>query len=792
MSRQKVNNFLYRTRIFFAAAALLFILYGVVFLWFRVPYGSPLFQWQADAHLVVEDAPEQIADLLQPGDIVLAIGGQAPVRGRPLYPQPLAVEYDFTIVRNGETLTVSVPVYAPISLKIASFLLPPTLLALAGWFVGAVMLFWAHQDNLQALQAGYIFLLAAVVLIGLQGALDGVPGAWVAHSLIFILAVCWVYLGTLPRPSPLPPWARHLFLLLFTLAGLLGLAMAYEALFLLPRFTSVQGLVGISLYKLGLLLSSLGLLVCVLLLAWRAVRLPRPSYMRQQLTLLLVFFAIGVFPAIFLTIIPRAMFDAVLLPFTAAITLMVFIPAGYLFVIYRKGMLGLDPFFSRTIYLAILSLFVFGFYAAGLYLALRWLNLDGAAAMAPATIIFFPTLLLTIYANKPVHAFVQRLVYGNGRICEESLSEITVALSARPEPATLARIVDTLVAALAIPQAMLLVKNEAGYPVLAASVGLDTPMPPLNSTLAGATKPILRSAARLPQKAGEAFQNFSWAELFVPIVARNKQIGLLVLARPGNDGFFNAHQISFLTQAANVLAVGSENITLFETARFLSRQALVVREQERKQLAARIHDDPLQIITYAAHELERVNSFVPAGQVNPGPDQITPVVVHLRSAATKLRHICQGLYPPFWDQGVELAVREIVRQFQVEHKLNVQLTIEGQGHDNASEEVTASTCHILTESLNNVVKHGAGAAAKVTLNWTAQSVTLRISDNGPGSADVTLPYSDLLRRHHFGIVGMYEWARLVNGELRIELIEPSGVSLFFICSLHKQAPLPLV
>ena len=781
-----MNKFLHRTRILFAAAALLFILYGVVFLWFHVPFGSPLFQWQADSRLVVRAAPEKTESLLQPGDVVLAIGSQAVVRGRPFYPQPLATEYDFTIIRGGETITVAVPVYAPVNMTVVRMLLPPTLLTLAGWFVGAVMLFWARRDNTQALHAGYIFLLAAVVLIGLQGSLDGVPGDWAAHSLIFILAVSWVYLGTIPRANPLPLWARRLFLFLLAFAAVLGLAMACEALFLFPRFTSIQEIMGVSLYKLGLLLSSLGLFVCVLLLAWRAVRLPRASYIRQQLTILLVFFTIGVFPAILLTVIPRALLDTVLLPFPVAITLMIFIPAGYLFVIYRKGMLGLDPFFSRTIYLAILSLIVFAFYAGGLYLALRWLNLDSSAAMAPAAIIFFPTLLLTIYANKPVHEFVQHVVYGGGRVCDKTLADITLALSARPELATLEQIVNTLAAALDISQAMLLVQNEKGNTFLAASVGIEAYIPVMSNLVASATRPILRSAAHSPGEIKAAFQNFIWAELLIPIVARNKQMGLLALARPGQDGYFNARQVAFLAQVANVLAVGSDNITLFEAALSLSRQALVVREQERKQLAALIHDDPLQQITYAAHELEQAILMSADERAETGNERIKPIVKQLRSVGTTLRHICQGLYPPFWDQGVKLAVCEVVHEFQRQHGLNVQLTIAGPGHDEASELATASTCHILTECLNNIVKHGNGAASRVILDWTGKQVTLTVSDNGPGSANVTMPYSELVRRHHFGLVGMYQWAETAGGELRIDLIRPTGVKVIFTCPLHKK------
>jgi len=791
MSLQKLNRFLYNTRPFFAATALLFILYSLISLWFHAPFGSPLFQWETDSRLVIQETTDEQVDLLTAGDVVLEIGGQAVVHGRPLYPVPLATQYDFVILRGGEEMTVIVPVYAPMNRTVVSMLLPPTLLTLAGWFVGAIMLLWTRRENVQALYAGYIFLLAAVVLVGVQASLDGVSGAWVAHALIFPLAVCWVYLGTIPRENPLSTKVQRLFMLLFVLAVTLSAAMVYEAVILFPQFTSVEEVTGISLYRMGGMLSSLGLIVCVILLIGHALRLPRHSYRRQQLTILLVFFTIGVFPAVILTIIPSILFDIVLLPFPIAILLMIFIPAGYLFVIYRKGMLGLDSFFSRIIYLALLSLIVFGFYAGGLYWTLRWLNFSGIEAMAPATVIFFPTLLLTIYANKPVNAFVQHLLYGDVNACDDTLTHITVALSAKPEMDTLEQIVAMLIAPLHISRAMLLMRDEKGVPFLAATIGTDGATPDISEPVMEMTYLALRSSihakkagAKLQLDSVQAFAIFDWAEILVPVVARNKQIGLLALSRPREDGYFNAHQVSFLTRVAGVMAVGSDNIILFEAARALSRQALVVREQERKQLAARIHDDPLQQITYAVHELEQAVLHATDDQQHDTDVRITPVAEQLRSAATTLRHICLGLYPPFWDQGVALSVSEIVRQFQIQYDLDVKLSVSGEGHDGASEAVTASTCHILTESLNNVVKHGEGTSAYVALQWTGERVTLSVEDDGPGSDIIHLPYSELLRHHHLGIIGMYEWAKLVNGQLRIERNEPVGVKILFSTPLR--------
>lgn len=782
MLHLKTNDFLYRTRVFFAAASLLFVLYSAVFLWFQVPFGSPVFRWRADSRPVIADVPNEISTLLFPGDIIQAIGGQPVVRGRPIYPLPLAAVYDFTILRGEEVLTITVPVYAPLNITVVSMLLPSTILSLAGWFVGAIMLFWARRDNHQAIHAGYVFLLAGVTLIGVQASLDGVPGAWVAHSLIFPLIVGWIYLGTIPRSGSLSTRIRRLFsVLLFVTCSMAG-AMLYEAIFLFPRFTSIQNMTGIGLYELGFFLSSLALLACVFVLLWRAWRLPHDSYIRQQLVILLVFFAIGVFPAVLLTIIPRSLFDVVLLPFPAAITLMMFIPAGYLFVIYRRGLLGLDPFFSRTIYLVLLSLVVFGFYASGLYLVQRWLRLEGRDAVAPATIIFFPTLLLTLYISKPVNEFVQWLVYGNERLYEDALARIMQALSTRPEMITLEGVVDMLTKMMGIPQAILMIRNEKGSPFLVRAVGVEANVPEIDELMTQTTQPILRSAVQSTKGIQQLFCDFKWAEILIPVMVRGEQVGLLALASPGEDGYFNTRQVSFLTQVAAILAVGSDNVALFETARFLSRQALAVREQERKQLAGRIHDESVQNISHAGYALEQIaiDSCVEASGAT--ALRITAIAEQLHRVVGTLRLICQGLYPPFWDQGVEFAVRDIVNQFRLQNKLDVTLNVANEALGRVADATTESTCHILTECLNNIVKHGGGTGAQVKLQRTKRQITLTVTDTGPGSDIVHLSYSDLLRRHHLGIIGMHEWAKLVGGTLCIDVNEPTGIKVMFTCS----------
>ncbi|MGH2537473.1 MAG: ATP-binding protein [Candidatus Promineifilaceae bacterium] len=784
----RLNQLLYRLRMPLAAAALLFILYCAAYLWHFVPYEDFTYAWRPDAHLVVIGVPSGslAAPYLRPGDEVLEIGGRPIRRMQPVYPLPLQAAYEYNVLREGEVLTFTVPFSRRVTPLAIELRLPPTILALAGWIVGAIMLFWARADNWQALRAGFIFLFGAMAVIGVYAAMNGVPGAWVmGYALLFFLAPAWAYLGLLPRAALMSPRTCAVHRLLFALAGGLVLVAAYEVLALYPQSTSMEELVGVSMYGLGFLLAGLGLLACVAILAGRALRMPPLSYLRRQIVILLAFIGLGTLPIVLLSIIPSTLFDVGLLPFPVAISLMLLIPAGYLFVIYRRGFLGLDLFFSRSLHLILLSLIVFGFYAGALYLVQKLLRLGSAEAIVPASLVFFPTLLFTIYMNKPILGFVEHLVYGDVAYSQNALAEFASALSSRPETGTLEAIAASLAGLLNCGRAMLALKDESGRLAPVSVVG-DAAVPDaVPADLHELSRPFLHAAADDTQAATHGFRCFPWAEILVPVRVRDEQVGLLALSRPEPDGYFNTRQVSFLTQAAGVLAVGAENIFLFNTARRQARQIMFVQEEERKSLSRQLHDDPLQRVTYAINVIDQVlTRGLPAGSENGEvATRLATAADHLREAAMGLRNVCIGLYPPFRDQAVELTVREIVRQFAEEYGLNIEVAIETNGATTTvSEEVTMAVGRVLIEALNNVVKHALAANGWVTLRYGGEGeLELAVTDNGPGSPALRLSYSELIRRGHLGIVGMHEWARQIGGELTIRPNEPSGTMVLLHC-----------
>ena len=349
-------------------AALLFILYCNIYLWFFLPFDDFTYGWRPDSRLYVfEVLPDSTAaPFLQVGDRLLAVDGRPVQRMRALYLPPLRGEHEYVVERAGRRLTYRIPTISQPPSYLLETLAPAGVIALVSWLLGAVLLYFAEPENVQARRAGAVFVLGAVALMGVQAGLEGVPGAWIAgHVLIFFLPPGFLYLGLIPRIKPLTARRRRLLTWLLLPATLLALAGVYEVLFLFPQPTSFQDLTGVSLYALGLLLSALGLVAIVVTLAWRVRRLPSGAYLRQQLTILLAFIALGILPAALLTFIPRALFDAVLLPFPLAILLLLLVPAGYFYVIFRRGFLGLDLLFGRLLRLIVLFLLAYGFYAGG-------------------------------------------------------------------------------------------------------------------------------------------------------------------------------------------------------------------------------------------------------------------------------------------------------------------------------------------------------------------------------------------------------------------------------------------
>lgn len=781
------NTWLYHLRMPGIVLALVFVIYSNGYFWFYTPYEDFTMAWRPDSRLIVINVPkESVAnDKLQSGDILLSIDQQQIRRMSTLYPLPAKTAYEFTFMRNGQIASTIISFSSHITPLAIELRLPPTILSLISTFLGAGILLLAKPKNEQALIAGYTFLLSASITTGIQSALYGVPGAWfVGYTLIFFMLPLWSYLGLIPRTTSLHQRTKILLIGETLIATTLAAAASYEVWFLYPKGLSFGEVTGVSLYLSGFLLAACGIFSCFALLLWRVVWKNHAPYVQQQLKILLVFIALGIVPTVLLTILPHAFFDITLLPFPLAITLLMLVPAGFLFVIYRRGFLGLDRVFSQVIYLIIIALLILVVHSSGLLILQRRQSLSNTTF--PSTIMLLPTLLFVVYANRPVHRFVDGLIYGKSAFSHGRVAEFALAFSTKPEAKTLTTILESLSLMIDVPSVALFLKNELSFFVPMAIYGVETKTSIDSRGMDYFDSPMIRTIENTPS-AVVIFSQFDWAEILVPVTLRNELVGILVLSRPGGEGYFNARHVSFLRQFSGILAVGVENILLFESARKLSRQILVVQEDERRTLSLKIHDDPLHQITYAISVMDHI---LVKGIGKDGPAlevKLQNIVEHLRQASESLRTLCIDLYSPFRFHGIRFAIDDIVRRFQEQYGLKITLSFslsEEIARDVSTRTITAVS-RILAGALTNVVKHAECVEVSIEVFYKADRnlINIVITDNGLGTMVNDLSYTDLLRQGHLGLVGMYEWAQYVNGSLQLLPNEPSGLQVVLQCPL---------
>jgi signal transduction histidine kinase len=223
------------------------------------------------------------------------------------------------------------------------------------------------------------------------------------------------------------------------------------------------------------------------------------------------------------------------------------------------------------------------------------------------------------------------------------------------------------------------------------------------------------------------------------------------------------------------MAVAAEAIRLFEASRMMSRELLQVRDTERIQLAAQIHDEPLQRISMAASGLGLLATQAKS-LGDDLPDEIRTYSQQLQATSKRLRDICAGLHPPVLKQGAQWAVKDVVYAFRRDG-LDISLEMTVPDSLLIPHDLTLAIYHILTEALNNVGKHAQATQVWVQFAYAQEILILTVIDNGRDNAIASLSLSSLVRSHHFGIFGMYEQANRVNGELHIRARKEGGTAV---------------
>ena len=253
----------------------------------------------------------------------------------------------------------------------------------------------------------------------------------------------------------------------------------------------------------------------------------------------------------------------------------------------------------------------------------------------------------------------------------------------------------------------------------------------------------------------------------VPLVKGDQLLGILNVATSQWD-VFTPQDIEILSAIGHQIATAIERTQLAEQA---TRVALV---EERNRLAREVHDTLAQELTGIALQLEAADALL-----EHAPDRararIRQALERTRESLEEARRSVLDLRAgPLERQALPAALETLGQRFTAETgtPVDFQLVLVGPRLPARVEE---ALYRIAQEALVNIRRHAQASAVRIELRQASDSVQLIVADNGRGF-DAQLPGGGA-HTHGFGLIGMQERARLLNGEMQISSCPGAGAQV---------------
>lgn len=277
--------------------------------------------------------------------------------------------------------------------------------------------------------------------------------------------------------------------------------------------------------------------------------------------------------------------------------------------------------------------------------------------------------------------------------------------------------------------------------------------------------PVAAAAAELMARADRGLVTVG-DMVVVALAAEGHHMGAVGVLR--SDRALDDDERGTLTAAAAQASVSLENQELQQNRREIltsyARQVTNAQEDERRRLARELHDGPTQALAGLCRGLDLVLAELDES------DDVADTTRSLRTVAEEavadLRRMARDLRPRVLDDlGLLSAAEWLAEDLRERTELDVQFNATGEPHQLTGDQ-ELGTFRIIQEALSNIEKHANASTVEVSIEWSANHLQLRISDDGDGF-DSSAHEGAFAEQGRYGILGMHERARLNDGDLQI-------------------------
>ena len=250
----------------------------------------------------------------------------------------------------------------------------------------------------------------------------------------------------------------------------------------------------------------------------------------------------------------------------------------------------------------------------------------------------------------------------------------------------------------------------------------------------------------------------------IPLYAHGKQLGAMNVASP-DWRELSPDDLRLLYTIGDLLSIAIERARLFE------RSVQFGAIEERNRLAREIHDTLAQGLAAIALHLETADALLETDK--PGTAQQT---IHQALSLTRKnleearRSVLDLRAAPLEGRSLPEALATLAQEWAEKGSLALDVTLTGQYHP-LPVRVEVGLFRMAQEAFTNVVKHAHAQHLTVKLVITPDRARLVVEDDGQGFDADNIP------KGRYGLTGINERTRLLNGDLMLESCPGEGTRL---------------
>jgi signal transduction histidine kinase len=240
---------------------------------------------------------------------------------------------------------------------------------------------------------------------------------------------------------------------------------------------------------------------------------------------------------------------------------------------------------------------------------------------------------------------------------------------------------------------------------------------------------------------------------------------------------FTAMIVVFTLHVALIVRVQGRLLTRVEgTAQALEMaraRVSTARDQERRAVAGRLHDGPVQDLIALSYQLSDCRDRSP----EPGLAQALEATVReARRIMRAVREACSRLRSGGLETiGLGAAIAQCASRLMEKTGIAVHLDVS-ESELKPAEPSAVVLLSVVREALQNAVKHSGAQEAWVRLRWDEKGYELRVRDQGRGFA-TPKRIDELEMEGHYGLALMKERVEKAGGHLKLRSAPGEGTEI---------------